>query len=281
MNGRLYDPVIGRFFSPDKYVANSSFTQDFNRYTYARNNPLHYTDPSGNIIWVIGLMEGIAKLMEALNNITFIKKIELPVLEFSTTALLSEAGFMTDGFRGFSASPTFNIGFNLPINLPPPPVQPIDNTAYRPQALTPPPISDGINKPKDMGDLNLPKIPVNDNVLKYFGYGATVLEGLKDFSQMEGRYVSLKTGSKHVPYISTPINVALAYNSAANLWNEPSLEHGYRTVKSATNLIPFYGNFISFTADNFERGATWFANWLTEFEKRLQSNDFWLDLYGY
>jgi len=48
MNARLYDPVIGRFFSPDKFVANSSFTQDFNRYTYARNNPLMYTDPDGN-----------------------------------------------------------------------------------------------------------------------------------------------------------------------------------------------------------------------------------------
>jgi hypothetical protein len=47
MNGRLYDPVIARFFSPDKYVANSSFTQDFNRYTYARNCPLMYTDPDG------------------------------------------------------------------------------------------------------------------------------------------------------------------------------------------------------------------------------------------
>jgi len=50
MNCRLYDPVIGRFFSPDKYVANSTFTQDFNRYTYARNNPLMYTDPSGDFI---------------------------------------------------------------------------------------------------------------------------------------------------------------------------------------------------------------------------------------
>ena len=51
MNGRLYDPVIGRFFSPDKYVANSSFTQDFNRYTYARNCPLMYTDPSGEFLF--------------------------------------------------------------------------------------------------------------------------------------------------------------------------------------------------------------------------------------
>ncbi|MCL2290374.1 MAG: FG-GAP-like repeat-containing protein [Bacteroidetes bacterium] len=51
MNGRLYDPIIGRFFSPDKYVANSSFTQDFNRYSYARNNPLMYVDPTGDFIW--------------------------------------------------------------------------------------------------------------------------------------------------------------------------------------------------------------------------------------
>jgi len=61
MNARLYDPIIGRFFSPDKYVFNSSFTQDFNRYTYARNNPLMYTDPDGELIWLaplIGLAVG-------------------------------------------------------------------------------------------------------------------------------------------------------------------------------------------------------------------------------
>jgi RHS repeat-associated protein len=58
MNGRLYDPVIARFFSPDKYVANSSFTQDFNRYSYARNNPLMYTDPSGEIPWFIPVVIG-------------------------------------------------------------------------------------------------------------------------------------------------------------------------------------------------------------------------------
>jgi hypothetical protein len=58
MNGRLYDPVIGRFFSPDKYVANSSFTQDFNRYTYARNNPLMYTDPDGEFPWLASIIAG-------------------------------------------------------------------------------------------------------------------------------------------------------------------------------------------------------------------------------
>jgi RHS repeat-associated protein len=47
MNGRLYDPVIGRFFSPDTYVQNPGFTQSFNRYSYALNNPLKYLDPTG------------------------------------------------------------------------------------------------------------------------------------------------------------------------------------------------------------------------------------------
>jgi hypothetical protein len=39
------------FFSPDQYVANSTFSQDFNRYSYCRNNPLSYVDPSGQNFW--------------------------------------------------------------------------------------------------------------------------------------------------------------------------------------------------------------------------------------
>jgi len=50
MNGRLYDPVICRFFSPDNFVLDNTFTQDFNRYSYARNNPLKYIDPTGQYI---------------------------------------------------------------------------------------------------------------------------------------------------------------------------------------------------------------------------------------
>jgi RHS repeat-associated protein len=50
MNGRLYDPLIGRFLSPDKYVQAPYFSQDFNRYGYCLNNPLKYTDPSGDFL---------------------------------------------------------------------------------------------------------------------------------------------------------------------------------------------------------------------------------------
>lgn len=50
MNARLYDPVLGRMLSPDKFIQAPEFTQNLNRYSYAFNNPLKYTDPTGNTI---------------------------------------------------------------------------------------------------------------------------------------------------------------------------------------------------------------------------------------
>ncbi len=47
MNGRVQDALTGRFLSPDPYVPDPRNTEDFNRYSYVRNNPLSYTDPSG------------------------------------------------------------------------------------------------------------------------------------------------------------------------------------------------------------------------------------------
>lgn len=50
MNGRLYDPIVGRFLEPDPVIQNAFSTRNLNRYSYGLNNPLKYTDPSG---WVM------------------------------------------------------------------------------------------------------------------------------------------------------------------------------------------------------------------------------------
>jgi RHS repeat-associated protein len=47
MNGRVYDPELGRFLSADPFVSDPENTQSFNRYSYCFNNPFKYTDPSG------------------------------------------------------------------------------------------------------------------------------------------------------------------------------------------------------------------------------------------
>jgi RHS repeat-associated protein len=47
MGGRIYDPVVARFLSPDPFVQDPFNLQNLNRYSYVLNNPLAYTDPDG------------------------------------------------------------------------------------------------------------------------------------------------------------------------------------------------------------------------------------------
>lgn len=72
MNGRMYDPVLGRMLSPDNFVQDASSTQSYNRYSYCWNNPLKYTDPSGDIVWapIIGAVAG-AYIGGSIANNTF------------------------------------------------------------------------------------------------------------------------------------------------------------------------------------------------------------------
>ncbi len=46
----MYDPVLARFISPDPIIPDLCDPQMLNRYAYARNNPLKYTDPNGHTI---------------------------------------------------------------------------------------------------------------------------------------------------------------------------------------------------------------------------------------
>ena len=66
MNGRLYDPVLGRFLQADPIIQAPHNAQSHNRYAYVLNNPLSFSDPSGFSFWtkwrrpIIGLIAGIA-----------------------------------------------------------------------------------------------------------------------------------------------------------------------------------------------------------------------------
>lgn len=61
MNGRMYDPLLGRFLSPDPFIQMPDNSQNFNRYSYCFNNPLKYTDPDGNFIfgYTFGFFRGL------------------------------------------------------------------------------------------------------------------------------------------------------------------------------------------------------------------------------
>ncbi len=60
MNGRLYDAKLHRFLQPDNYVQDPSNTQNFNRYGYVLNNPLKYTDFSGEKFTWSDLLGGLS-----------------------------------------------------------------------------------------------------------------------------------------------------------------------------------------------------------------------------
>lgn len=61
MNARLYDPAAGRFLSPDPFVQMPDFSQNFNRYSYAMNNPFAYVDEDGEfVLLAVGIAAGAA-----------------------------------------------------------------------------------------------------------------------------------------------------------------------------------------------------------------------------
>jgi RHS repeat-associated protein len=52
-NARHYDAEIGRFVTPDTVIDGETDTQGWNRYTYTKNNPIIYKDPTGHDVVVL------------------------------------------------------------------------------------------------------------------------------------------------------------------------------------------------------------------------------------
>jgi RHS repeat-associated protein len=64
MGWRHYDPSLGRFLEPDPVVAAVLDPQALNRYAYARDNPLNFSDPDGRSPLAVLLLFGAVALLD-------------------------------------------------------------------------------------------------------------------------------------------------------------------------------------------------------------------------
>jgi RHS repeat-associated protein len=111
MNGRIYDPEIGKFLSADPTMQFPESTQGFNRYAYAGNNPLANVDPSG-----FGFLKSFLKVLGWAGFILnfFVPGagswIQAAVRGFVSGFLLSGGDLRAGLISGLTAGLTFGIG---------------------------------------------------------------------------------------------------------------------------------------------------------------------------
>jgi RHS repeat-associated protein len=124
MNGRMYDPRLGRMLSPDNFVQSPDNSQSYNRYSYCVNNPLKYTDPSGNSFdhWYdyLNPMEYLSAAMQWVNNNTREaqqKMIKAGIPAFNVGISTNFSGSNFTGYAGIPNGPAIsynnNYGFGI------------------------------------------------------------------------------------------------------------------------------------------------------------------------
>jgi hypothetical protein len=96
MNGRVYDPYLGRFLSADTVIQSLGATESINPYAYAWNDPLKYIDPSGH-----SLLGDVLEIVAAVITCGAIAAVELAIYGAALTAvsMAAIAGFV-GGFVG-------------------------------------------------------------------------------------------------------------------------------------------------------------------------------------
>lgn len=99
MNGRLYDAKLHRFLQPDNFVQDPYNTQNFNRYGYCWNNPLKYTDPSGEFFWM-------APLIYAAVNVAVDLAVNNGKMNFGQIAMSAGMGALSGALGGATTSAT-------------------------------------------------------------------------------------------------------------------------------------------------------------------------------
>ena len=105
MNGRMYDAKLGRFLSPDNFIQNPYNTQNFNRYGYVLNNPLMYSDPSGECIFMAIAIGAMINMVVAGMQGKSMGQVFLAGLIGGVT------GLATAGIGGLVAASVGTVGF--------------------------------------------------------------------------------------------------------------------------------------------------------------------------
>ncbi len=105
MNGRVYDPHIGRFLSADPFIQQPDNVQSFNRYSYVLNNPLEYVEASG--FFFKKLFRGIGNLFKGI--VKLFKKAFKAILRSSFLRTVAAIGIAF--LPGGSLAATFLKGF--------------------------------------------------------------------------------------------------------------------------------------------------------------------------
>ena len=116
MNGRMYDPVMSSFLSVDSYVQDPENAQNFNRYAYCLNNPLKYTDPSGEfgILAAMALSAAVSVVSTMATNYVYDRPIYEGVAKAAVVGALQGAfSFGIGGAAGAISDPFDKAAFQL------------------------------------------------------------------------------------------------------------------------------------------------------------------------
>jgi RHS repeat-associated protein len=126
MNGRVYDPLLGRFMTADLFVQSPNNLQSYNRYSYTLNNPLVYTDPTGyfnlgKALRRLVLPPEVVVVRETINKVdnfvmTHQWAYDLGRFAFSTATMIypgvSVGSILWDGYYTYRSTGSLNAGIH-------------------------------------------------------------------------------------------------------------------------------------------------------------------------